>query len=88
MERSQSTNRYPSLKGRKCHHLQQISLRWWITTRDNKIRKEDHQKDKCKCFGIILGQCKDLTKKEVVKADKSFRGLERNDDVVGLLKLL
>ena len=50
-------------------------------------KKEDHQKDKCKAFGIILGQCKEMTK-EVVKADRSFKSLEKADDVVGLLKLL
>ena len=48
---------------------------------------EDHQKDKCKCFAIIMGQCKSITK-EVVKADKSYMTLERADDVVGLLQLL
>ena len=50
-------------------------------------KRDKHQTDKFKCFGIILGECKDLTK-EVAKADKSFRGLERADDVVDLLKLL
>ena len=50
-------------------------------------RKEDFQKDKCKTFGIVLGQCQELTK-EVVKADKAYRTLERNDDVVGLFGLL
>ena len=34
-----------------------------------------------------MGQCKTITK-EVVKADKPYRTLERADDVVGLLKLL
>ena len=50
-------------------------------------KKDDHQKDKCKSFAIIMGQCKTITK-EVVKADKAYRTLERGDDVVGLLKLL
>ena len=35
----------------------------------------DYQKDKCKAFGIILGQCRELTR-EVVKADKSYKDLE------------
>ena len=38
-------------------------------------RKENSQKDKCKAFGMVLGQCRQLTK-EVVKADKTFRTLE------------
>ena len=50
-------------------------------------RKEDFQKDKCKAFGIVLGQCQQLTK-EVVKADKTFRALEKTDDVTGLLGIL
>ena len=50
-------------------------------------KKEDFQKDKCKAFGITLGQCRQLTK-EVAKADKSYKALEKSDDVVGLLGLL
>ena len=50
-------------------------------------QKEDFLKDKCKAFGIILGQCRELTK-EVVKADKSYKALEKSDDVAGLLRLL
>ena len=34
-------------------------------------KKDNHQKDKCKASGIILGQCKELTK-EMVKSDKSY----------------
>ena len=49
-------------------------------------RKEDFQKDKCKTFGIVLGQCRQLTK-EVVKADKAFRAIEKVDDVTGLLSI-
>ena len=50
-------------------------------------RKEDFQKDKCKAFGIVLGQCRQLTK-EVVKADKTFRAIEKADDVTGLLSII
>ena len=50
-------------------------------------KMEDYQKDKCKAFGIILGQCRELTR-EVVKADKSYKDLEKSDDVAGLLGLL
>ena len=39
-------------------------------------RKEDFQKDKCKASGIVLGQCRELTK-EVAKADKSYKALEK-----------
>ena len=48
-------------------------------------QKEDFKKDKA--FGIILGQCGELTK-EVVKADKSYKALEKSGDVAGLLRLL
>ena len=50
-------------------------------------QKEDFEKDMCKAFGIILGQCRELTK-EVVKSDKSYKALERADNVTGLLSLL
>ena len=50
-------------------------------------KKEEYEKDKCKAFGIIMGQCLELTK-EVVKADKSFKVLEEADNVKGLLALL
>ena len=50
-------------------------------------KKDEHQKNKCKCFGIIMGQCKTITK-DVAKADMSYRALERADDVIGILKLL
>ena len=50
-------------------------------------KKEEFEKDKCKAFGIIMGQCLELTK-EVVKADKTFKVLEEADNVKGLLTLL
>ena len=50
-------------------------------------RIENFQKEKCKAFGIILGQCRELTK-QVVKSDKNYRSLENADNVIGLLGLL
>ena len=50
-------------------------------------KQESYIKEKCKAFGIIMGQCLELTK-EVVKADKNFKVLEEKDDVGGLLALL
>ena len=50
-------------------------------------RIENFQKEKCKAFGIILGQCRELTK-QVVKSDKNYRALEKADNVIGLLGLL
>ena len=41
----------------------------------------------CPSFGIVLEQCKGITK-SAVKADPSFDILERKDDVVGLLALI
>ena len=49
-------------------------------------KEEAYNKDKCKAFGIIMGQCLELTK-EVVKSDKSFKALEEEDNVKGLLAL-
>ena len=45
-------------------------------------KQETYGKDKCEAFGIIMGQCLELTK-EVVKSDKSFKTLEEED--VGLM---
>ena len=49
--------------------------------------KKTHNENKCKAFGIVLEQCKDITK-SAVKADPTFDNLERKDDVVGLLALI
>ena len=46
-----------------------------------------HSKNKCKAFGIILGQCREMTL-NAIKANKLFRELEKKDDVVGLLDLI
>ena len=48
---------------------------------------ENFQKEKCKAFGIVIGQCRELTK-QVVKSDKNYRALEKADNVRGLLGLL
>ena len=48
---------------------------------------EQYERDKCKAFGIVMGQCLDLTK-EMVKTDKSYKDLEETDNVKGLLDLL
>ena len=53
----------------------------------NEGTAEDFQKDKCKAFGIVLGQCRQLTK-EVVKADKTYRTIEKADDVTGLSSII
>ena len=50
-------------------------------------KQETYMKEKCMAFGIIMGQCLQMTK-EVVKTDKSFKKLEEEDDVKGLLGLL
>ena len=50
-------------------------------------KQKTYEKDKCKAFGFIMGQCLELTK-EVVKSDKSFKTLEEEDNVKGLLGLL
>ena len=54
-------------------------------TTEEKI--EQYEKDKCKAFGIVMGQCLELTK-EMVKTDKSFKDLEEADNVKGLLDLI
>ena len=38
-------------------------------------KEETYMKEKCKAFGIIMGQCLELTK-EAVKSDKSYKQLE------------
>ena len=49
--------------------------------------KKTHNENKCKAFGIILEQCKEITKR-AVNADPTFDTLERNDVQVGLLALI
>ena len=49
--------------------------------------KKTHNENKCKAFGIILEQCKEIMK-SAVKADPTFDTLERNDVQVGLLALI
>ena len=58
----------------------------WIT-RGNWTKRKTSRRVCGRHFGIILGQCRELTK-EVVKADKSYKALEKSDDVAGLLRLL
>ena len=50
-------------------------------------KQESYIKEKCKAFGIIMGQCLELAK-EAVKSDKSIKKLEEDDNVKGLLGLL
>ncbi len=55
---------------------------------NNQIKdKKTHNENKCKAFGIVLEQCKEITK-SAVKSDPTFDTLERKDDVVGLLNLI
>ena len=49
--------------------------------------KKTHNENKCKAFGIVLEQCKDIMK-SAVKVDPTFEILERKDNVVGLLALI
>ena len=49
--------------------------------------KKLHSENKCRAFGIILGQCKEMTLTEV-KSNKLFREFEKKEDVVGLLDLI
>ena len=50
--------------------------------------KKTHNENKCKAFGIILEQCKEITKRSAVKADPTFDILERKDNVVELIALI
>ena len=52
-----------------------------------KEEKRDHQRNKEKMFGVVLGQCKEGTK-DLLKSDKTFGGLQKAGDVVGLINLI
>ena len=49
--------------------------------------KKNYIDDKAKVFGLIMGRCHP-TMKSKVESDQDFPDLEKNDDVVGLLKKL
>jgi hypothetical protein len=49
--------------------------------------KKNYIDDKAKVFGLIMGRCHP-TMKSKVESDQDFHDLEKNDDVVGLLKKL
>ena len=50
-----------------------------------KEEKRDHQRNKEKMFGVVLGQCQEGTK-DLVKSDKTFTALQKGGDVVGLIR--
>ena len=41
-----------------------------------KEEKRDHQRNKEKMFGVVLGQCKEGTK-DLIKSDKAFEALQK-----------
>ena len=49
--------------------------------------KKIHTDNKCKTFGIVLEQCREVTK-SAIKSDPSFDILEKKNNVVGLLDLI
>ena len=52
-----------------------------------KEEKQDHQRNKEKMFGVVLGQCKEGTK-NLVKSNKTFAALQKGGNVVGLINLI
>ena len=57
--------------------MKKFELEYNAQMKDKRV----HAENKCKTAGIVLEQCKDITK-SAVKADPSFNSLERKDDVV------
>ena len=51
-------------------------------------KQETYEKDKCKAFGIIMGQCLELTKEALNWTRVSKATLDEEDNVKGLLGLL
>ena len=64
-----------------------LMKKYEIDYRYQKEEKRDHQKNKEKMFGVILGQCKEGTK-DLLKGDKAFASLQKKGDVVGLINLI
>ena len=64
-----------------------LMKRYEIDYKYQKDEKKEHQRNKEKMFGVILGQCK-VGINDLLKGDKSFKSLERNGDVVGLINLI
>ena len=64
-----------------------LMKKYEIDYKYQKDEKREHQKNKEKMFGIVLGQCKDGTK-DLVKADKAFASLQKKGDVIGLINTI
>ena len=64
-----------------------LMKKYEIDYKYQKDEKREHQKDKEKMFGVVIGQCKEGTK-DLVKSDKAFATLQRKGDVVGLISLI
>ena len=63
-----------------------LMKKYEINYKDQRDEKREHKQNKEKMFGVVLGQCKEGTK-DLVKADKTFKSLERNGDVIELINL-
>ena len=64
-----------------------LMKKYEIDYKYQKDEKRDHQKNKEKMFGVVIGQCKEGTK-DLVKSDKTFATLQRKGDVVELINLM
>ena len=64
-----------------------LMKKYEIDYRYQKDEKRDHQKNKERMFGVVLGQCKEGTK-DLVKSDKSFEALQRKGNVIELINLI
>ena len=64
-----------------------LMKKYEIDYKYQKDEKRDHQKNKERMFGVVLGQCKEGTK-DLVKSDKSFEALQRKGDVIKLINLI
>ena len=64
-----------------------LMKKYEIDYRYQTEEKRDHQKNKEKMFGVVIGQCKEGTK-DLVKSDKKFATLQRKGDVVELINLI
>ena len=67
------------------HSISQQKFEMDYNTQKKEMKIDNE--NKCKAFGIVLEQCREMTK-SAVKSDKSFDTLEKGDDVMGLLNLI
>ena len=64
-----------------------LMKKYEIDYKYQKEEKRDHQRNKEKMSGVVLGQCKEGTK-DLAKSDKTFQALQKDGDVVGLINLI